>query len=617
MTNNPYDLRNLLKPFTPLISGFGVQQKPGIPATPTTPVASSPAPISPMTPAANTSTLSGPSYTPATNFSKPTTPNMSAISTPPSAPVAPTPTEGSSKYSVQAGDTLSAIASKNGMSLAQILDMNPQFRANPNLIRPGDVVDFGGASAPVSPTKPTNPSPTYQPNPEINPATGGVSTSTPAETSGTTPTAPVAPDLASILAEIDKYSSLSPEEEKIANDISNIESGLGITLAGEANRPIPMGFITGRQKAEEARALALEKPLTDRAAILQARRTGQLEGAKTKLGAVSPQSVSYGQTLVNPLTGKVIATGGSLADKNALDTFFNLQQTYPDATLSWDDKLTPQQNLAAAQKAVESSPSFQAKQTVYAINPLTGEPTIINKRIGSGGGGTNFGGPGTGGRGTEVTIDTLAPELKGALSNISGVQYFDAGKVTSGQLPYLQRAANEIGVPILSKEDANKVQEAFQNFSGANSLITQIKDLSGPVLTATNDPGSMAAQAARLQAIEIAPWISTDDKAKQFISARNSMLSLLTRAAGEKGVLTTQDVARIAQAMPGYTDNAQLAKEKAANFKQVMDSVLQGAIQGYIGQNTSASTGGGSATASPSGEYSGSTSSGIKYKVIP
>lgn len=43
-------------------------------------------------------------------------------------------------YRVKAGDSLSQIAQQHGVSLAQLLEENPQFRSNPDLIHPGQVV---------------------------------------------------------------------------------------------------------------------------------------------------------------------------------------------------------------------------------------------------------------------------------------------------------------------------------------------------------------------------------------------------------------------------------------------------------------------------------------------
>lgn len=48
-------------------------------------------------------------------------------------------------YTVKSGDTLSAIAQRNGLSLSQLIALNPQFASNPNLIRPGQTVNLAGA----------------------------------------------------------------------------------------------------------------------------------------------------------------------------------------------------------------------------------------------------------------------------------------------------------------------------------------------------------------------------------------------------------------------------------------------------------------------------------------
>ncbi len=509
------------------------------------------------------------------------------------------------------------------MNLQQLLALNPQLQANPNLIRPGQTVNLSGAPMPAKPAVPSV-APTGQPSPtsvppapamtsdgqKINAATGGIIPS--GAGAGATPSAPPAPppitpvipqsfydDISRAEGDVRTNTALTPEELATSEELSKLEESYKTGYLNTAQQVIPMEFITGQQKALEQRKIGLAEPLNARMARLQAKRLSALDASKFALeradkrleietGRNKPVSVAPGETLINPLTGKTVASGGSLSDKQALDTFYNIAQTYPDARITWNPALSPQQNLQNAQKAASESPSFQAKNTVYAINPLTGEPTIISKM---GGGGTRGGGAPSGGG---VTTQNLAPELKAALSNVSGVQYFDSGKVTSSQLPYLQRAAQEMGVPLLSKEDANKVQDAFGSFSSANALVDQIRTLTSTVIKAPDNAGDQTAQAARLKAIELAPYLSTDNSAKQFISARNSVLSLLTRAAGEKGVLTQQDVERIANALPSYGDSKTLAVQKANNFSNVLQSVLSGAIQTYIGGATGGGfTGGG------------------------
>jgi LysM repeat protein len=53
---------------------------------------------------------------------------------------------------VKRGDTLEKIAKSHGITLDQLLEANPQFRANPDIIHPGDVIIIPGEeSAPFPP----------------------------------------------------------------------------------------------------------------------------------------------------------------------------------------------------------------------------------------------------------------------------------------------------------------------------------------------------------------------------------------------------------------------------------------------------------------------------------
>ncbi len=295
-------------------------------------------------------------------------------------PVAPS----GNNYTVMAGDSLSAIASKNKTSLAEILNLNPQYRANPNLIRPGESISLKGA--PVTPMTAASATP-----PIINAATGGVQApvipqitapiATPASLtrvdtgsvgadgkpiydvfSGTehiqdpndprlrgvdiaglpsgqapqgfqsqfnpvapaTPIVPPAPVVPPPPTAYDKAVSayekaipMTPEEEATQNEINNLDASIRTGIVGEANRPIALPFITGRQKAIEQRGLALQQPLQAKAALLQAKRIATLDASKFRLDqektkiadakeASKPVSVSQGSSLVDPSTGKVI-----------------------------------------------------------------------------------------------------------------------------------------------------------------------------------------------------------------------------------------------------------------------------------------------------------------------
>lgn len=70
-------------------------------------------------------------------------------------------------YTVKAGDTLSKIAARTGLTMAQILQANPQI-SDPNRIKVGDVLNLPNGSAANDPTKPLPAIPVADPVPAIS-----------------------------------------------------------------------------------------------------------------------------------------------------------------------------------------------------------------------------------------------------------------------------------------------------------------------------------------------------------------------------------------------------------------------------------------------------------------
>jgi len=111
------------------------------------------------------------------NSSPAAAPTSTAAATPPATP--------GGSYTVQSGDTLSGIAQRHGVSLAQLLQANPQI-TNPSLIHPGQQITIpGGAqpapaapppaspSQPAAPSQPTAPAPAPAPPPPATAAAAG------------------------------------------------------------------------------------------------------------------------------------------------------------------------------------------------------------------------------------------------------------------------------------------------------------------------------------------------------------------------------------------------------------------------------------------------------------
>ena len=80
-------------------------------------------------------------------------------------------------HTVKSGETLGKIARARGITLAQLLEANPKFKANPNRVRVGDILNIpeGGSSTPTPQPKPKpEPKPDPQTPPQPQPAAGRI-----------------------------------------------------------------------------------------------------------------------------------------------------------------------------------------------------------------------------------------------------------------------------------------------------------------------------------------------------------------------------------------------------------------------------------------------------------
>lgn len=85
-----------------------------------------------------------------------------------------------------------------------------------------------------------------------------------------------------------------------------------------------------------------------------------LAGLGTAGSLAQPVQVAPGSSLYSPFGGSSIAGGlGGYADYRTAEQVMGLIDQYPDAGYSYDQNLTPQQNLAMAQQAIQASPTYQ------------------------------------------------------------------------------------------------------------------------------------------------------------------------------------------------------------------------------------------------------------------
>ena len=62
-------------------------------------------------------------------------------------------------HTVKPGESLSQIAAANGISLGELLDANPSFKANPNNVQVGAVLNIPGQDDQTVDTPPAPPTP--------------------------------------------------------------------------------------------------------------------------------------------------------------------------------------------------------------------------------------------------------------------------------------------------------------------------------------------------------------------------------------------------------------------------------------------------------------------------
>jgi len=129
----------------------------------------------------------------------------------------------------------------------------------------------------------------------------------------------------------------------------------------------------------------------------------------------------------------------------------------------------------------------------------------------------------------------------------------------------------------VSKSDATKIKEAISSFNSANKMLDEIEGLANQVITA-EEPGDIPQQyiQGRIEAIT-----KYNPQATTFLSTVDAFSSMLARAAGEKGVLTTQDVQRIINALPKLTDTKASAQLKMQTLRNLYEAIKTGAIEAY------------------------------------
>jgi hypothetical protein len=191
---------------------------------------------------------------------------------------------------------------------------------------------------------------------------------------------------------------MTSEEEELQKQLSNLTTGADLGVAGleGQGRGIPLSLVRGQQEKLLKQAAIQTQPLQKQLELLQAKRQAQMEGAKAGMDYYKPtstdyKSVSAGETLIDPKTGKVIYQGApkeqSMSEKYGTGTigeynfYADLEKNAGRTPVSFNEY----QNMDANRKAritAAANSGLTANQINSTVNSIAGafdnEPIVKN-----------------------------------------------------------------------------------------------------------------------------------------------------------------------------------------------------------------------------------------------
>lgn len=425
---------------------------------------------------------STPAYKPATNM-----PSMGVQAKSPEM----TPTQSSNtlsgsqkaptgSYTVKSGDNLSTIAKNSGMSLSDLLNYNPSYKTNPNLVKVGASINLGGGTTPQS-TQPST-------NPAYNPTNNGYQQQSSTVTPPQAPTAPTplspaetANATTGTQNQTGIYQQLINQlagfadkgqgaVQKARQDLLNFNNQLASQYADIESRPIPLEFQQGRAQVL-AKQAAYQQQNYQQAVTNALEEQGQGINALTQAGNLAaPVQIAPGSTLSSPITGDQVAGGlGGYANYQTAQQVFNQASAYKDAVnaqgqpFTYNEQLTPQQN-------------WQTFATQYLPNSRTYQASLVSSglpsNIGSAGGGQNPLALSTQNKTAQQGYQTSAQDYQNLLTQYQGAQALGGELVrvmsTGGINPSNLTDANQ-AVRVIKSRLSSPEQAAF------NSTLSNVR----------------------------------------------------------------------------------------------------------------------------------------------
>ena len=158
----------------------------------------------------------------------------------------------------------------------------------------------------------------------------------------------------------------------------------------------------------------------------------------------------------------------------------------------------------------------------------------------------------------------------------------------------LPQVPREIRSPLLAYMAQNginvvpdKVRNTITELASARSIVQEMKD----ELSRVNAPRNFAERATTGALNVVGAATQANTAAASFNASRESFLATLARAAGERGVLTDQDIARARKMTPGLTDTRAFRESRWSRIEAWLDNMEERAMTAQTAPNAGRGTG--------------------------
>ena len=405
---------------------------------------------------------------------------------------------------------------------APVQNMTPYSPAPKPVVAPQVMAPVAPVQPPSAPTQPMTP--TTSAGLPINPTTGGIVKSPAPPTPPATPVIPPKSN-AGVESALKAYTSaqqMSAEEESAQAELDRLQESTILGQNAIRDQAIPMDFITGQSASLERRGLALQVPLEQKLARMQARRQAATEASKFALERADkaaeedkpiaidgqlvqrdPTTGAYQSVFGTPKSaegftlgegqtrydakGNVIAGGGTggPGTNPAVDSWVKLLN---DGRAKLSD--VPNALLSQVAAGLASAPGGQDPKAQYALSQANTALTSIDNALGILSGATS-GGVNTAGTAVGRAFGGFIPgsdttNLNAALDTVKALVGFDAlqkmressptggalGNITEKELAFLQSVQGSLNTMQGTEQltaTINRVKESFQILKMASS----------------------------------------------------------------------------------------------------------------------------------------------------